>query len=69
MGWHSFGISERREEVRYHELFPFGIMGFVKPVHAQKWQGQRMVLVLMWGPGTAQVVVVWFTLFLLTPLE
>ena len=24
--------------------FPFGIMGFVKPVHAQKWQGQRMVL-------------------------
>ena len=24
--------------------FPCGIMGFVKPVHAQKWQGQRMVL-------------------------
>ena len=24
--------------------FPFGIMGFVKPVQAQKWQGQRMVL-------------------------
>ena len=26
-------------------------------------------LVLIWGPGTAQVVVVWFALFLLTPLE
>ena len=24
--------------------FPFGILGFVKPVHAQRWPGQRLVL-------------------------
>ena len=46
--------------------FPFGTMGFVKPVHAQKWQGQRMVLGAYLG---ARLVVVWFTRFLLTPLE
>ena len=36
-------LREKREG-QTPRTFPFRIMGFVKPVHAQKWQGQRMVL-------------------------
>ena len=47
--WGGTPLESLREKRRDQtpRTFPFGIMGFVKPVHAQKWQGQkgqRMVL-------------------------
>ena len=50
--------------------FPFGIMGSCEARYMHRsGKARGWCLVLIWGPGTAQVVVVWFTLFLLTPLE
>ena len=61
--WGGTPLESLREERggQIPRTFPFGIMGFVKPVHAQKWQGQRMVLGAYLGAR--------YSRFLLTRLE
>ena len=45
--------------------YPFGAVGFLKPIHPAKWPGQRLVLCHFLGMRYVTVEVVWGTHFLL----